>query len=153
MGAVCLTEHVELVHSIDVRAQRFWLDAAVLLRGSLPGWQISRTPPEPRSPRPLLAPGGGAHVGPNSFFVDRRDRVLWINRSFRLPLNECNLVILDHADEPIEVPVVHAILTINSDLGAAPSEAFLIAHAMRDAVQRLIQSLEESVHVQAFLHS
>jgi hypothetical protein len=47
---------------------------------------------------------------------------LWIDRSFRLPLNEFNVVMLDHADDPVNLPVVHEMFTINSDLGAAPSD-------------------------------
>jgi hypothetical protein len=151
-GGMRLTDTVELVYCVDVRSDRFWLDAAVLLRGTLPGWPLSRelAPPWPK-PAPF-GPGGGSSPGRHNIFIASRDRALWIDRSFRLPLNGFNVVALDHADDPVNLPIVREMFTINSDLGAAPSDPLLISFTFKDAAQQLRRSLEESARVQAFLH-
>jgi hypothetical protein len=70
----------------------------------------------------------------------------------RLPLNEFNVVMLDRADHPVDLPIVHEMITIDADLGTAPSsDGFQLSLAMKNAVQQLSRSLEESARVRAFL--
>ena len=151
-GGMSLTETVKLVYSIGIRGDRFWLDAVVLVRSARP-WPRATTAPPPQPRLPALGPGAGGCVGRHHIFIARTDRVVWINRSFPIRLNEFNLLMLDHADDPVKLPSVHDIFTIHSDLGAAPSDGIAITHAIKDAAQQLRVLLEESVRVRAFLHS
>jgi hypothetical protein len=120
-GATSLTDRVVLVHSIDLRDGHFWLDAAVLLRGRQPGWYQTRRPPDPqRIRRRMGRSGGGASAGRHLIFVDRGDRAVWVDDDLQIPLGEFNVVLLDGADEPAELPIVCDKFAIAADLGAAP---------------------------------
>jgi hypothetical protein len=152
-GSTPLTERAQLFHSIVVRDNHFSLNAAVLLRG-IPGWYLLSAPTHsPRSQGPALGPGGGSSASRHSIFVSTKERILWLNRSVPLPLTEFNVVLLDRFDDPIDLPIVQDMFTIDSDLGAAPSEPVAIGHAFKHAAQQLKGLLEDSARVRAFLHS
>ncbi len=119
-GATSLTDRVVLVHSIDFRDGHFWLDAAVLLRGHQPGWHQTGTSPDPQRIRRRIArSGGGASAGRHFIFVDRGDRAVWVDDDLQIQLGEFNVVLLDGADEPTELPIVCDKFAIAADLGAA----------------------------------
>jgi hypothetical protein len=123
-GGGFLNERVALVHSMDYRDGRLWLDAAVLLRGRNPGWYQPRKPPDRQRWRPPVAsPGGGGGAGRHRIFVDRADRAVWVNHDLRIPLGEFNVLLLDDADELTSLPIVHELFTIAPELGAAPPPA------------------------------
>jgi hypothetical protein len=151
-GSLSMTETVTLVYNIGLRGDRFWLIAAVLLRSTRPWPLVTTGPGLPRSRPPSLV-GGGSRVGRHYIFIDQLARVVLINESLRLPLTEFNIVMLDQADHPVDLPTVHEMITINPDLGAAASDGFQLSLAVRDAARYLRRSLEGCARVRAFLNS
>lgn len=91
-------------------------------------------------------------MGRHDIFVDSRERVLWINGSFQLPLGEFNVVMLDRADDPVNLPVLNEMCTVEWDLGAAPQDPFEMSLAIRHPAERLRRSLQEFTPVRRFIH-
>jgi hypothetical protein len=151
-GSLSMTEAVTLVYCIGLRGEHFWLEGAVLLRSKRP-WPPATAPVLPRSKPPPFV-GSASRVGRHYIVIDQVARVVRISESLQLPLNEFNVVMLDLADHPVDLPIVYEMLTIGADLGAAPStDGFQLSLAMQDVVQQLSRSLEESARVRAFLNS
>jgi hypothetical protein len=149
-GGTSLSEKVALVYCLDIRDDRFELVAAVLLRGARPGWQRDTRPPEPRMFSRPRASGGGASAGRHWVLVDIDNRALWLNGSIHLPLNQSNVVMLDHADDDSKPPILHSTHSIDADLGAAPPDPLQVAFATIGAAERLRERLEQFAPVRAF---
>jgi len=149
-GGTSLSEKVALVYCMDVRNDRFELVAAVLLRGARPGWQRLTNRPAPRPMRRPPVSGGGAGAGRHWVFVDIDNRALWINGAIQLPLNQSNVVLLDHADDNSKPPTVHSMHMIDADLGAAPPDPLQVAFAAIGAAERLRERLEQFAPARAF---
>jgi hypothetical protein len=149
-GGTSLSEKVALVYCLDIRNDRFELVATVLLRGERPGWQRVTHPPDPRMLTRPRASGGGASAGRHWVLVDIDNRALWLNGSIHLPLNQSNIVMLDHADDDSKPPTLHSTHTINADLGAAPPDPLQVAFAAIGAAERLRERLEQFAPARAF---
>jgi hypothetical protein len=121
-GCILLNRRVALVHCFDIRDGRYFLDAAVVLRGTRPDWYATATPPDPRLRLPpQRTSGGGAGAGRHFIYVDRDNRAVYVNRDQRIPLDEFNVLLLEGADDPDQAPVLHERLTIDPDFGPAPA--------------------------------
>ena len=135
-GGVILNERTVLVYSIrEVEGSRL-LDAAVLVRGSVPNWY--RGGPAAPPPPPFSFPrGSGASAGRYFVSIVRADREVWIDTTMRVPLEDSNVLLLDEAGDSVVPPVVFGRARISPDLGTrAPSGNFPSSPEARVAVMR-----------------
>ena len=155
-GGIILNDRTIVVYSMKEAEGSWLLDAAVMLRGSVPNWYRtgSAAPPPP----PFSGPrGNGASAGKYFVSIVRSDREVWIDTTMRVPLENFNVLLLDEAGDSVAMPVIHGRVSISPDLGSgalsgnSQSSRDARTAAVRAAVAELQRRLESCDDVSNYL--
>ena len=117
-GGITLNDRTIVVYGMKEAEGSWLLDAAVMLRGSVPNWYRtgSAAPPPPPFSEPR---GNGASAGKYFVSIVRTAGEVWIDTTMRVPLENFNVLLLDEADDSVGMPLIHGRVRISPDLGSA----------------------------------
>jgi hypothetical protein len=148
-GTIFLNDRTALLYSMRETDGCWMLEAAVLLRGSVPKWYFPGSNVQ-RLRRPLFSSGTSKSVGNYFVSIVTAEREVWIDRTTRFFLEDSNVLLLDEADDPIVPPVVFGLTTVSPNLGPCPQEDPL-GSTLQVAIAELQGRVEKSATVRHFL--
>jgi hypothetical protein len=146
-GGIILNDRTIVVYSMNEAEGSWLLNAAVMLRGSVPNWYStgSTAPPPP----PFSAPrGSGSSVGKYFVSIVRTHREVWIDTTMRIPLENFNVLLLDAPSDSVGMPVVHGRVRISPDMGSSAlsgdsqSSRIIARRALTTELQRRLESCD-----------